>query len=444
MGVPIFYYKHTPFGGSATTYYDFTSIRVQRSMQAESSLIEIEIPNRFGKFSGLSSNPNPGIGEEDTIAVYGSWETIVEGTDLIINSTVKEFGAITKEEKRVLTIKGMDRTYQLLSKIYTPGKFDRSESKDAPSAIIDIVNWVSTLEGYDNPTITTTNVKTSAWSGAAYDGTFDTIGVALVMKTAYEWLQELSQDPYTRYNSGTKSDRAYTFWIDTSNDLHWEYPVQSGGTTMEVGQATYNIFECNMNRSVFDVVNMVIYDAGEDISGTSIWWYFYDPTSTQPEIRIKFQPMTDIARDLKEREKNFMDENSLTYDSDGYPDNYADYQTAGGPTWTYNYADGGKPDTDAEYLGSIRTGDGFRGACRAIADGRSKAIIKGTSSLRWKGTVTMRGSTTFNPGDLIELTWADYDMVNELLRVKQVTQQYDVGGWQTILDLEEDEPPVTF
>jgi len=57
MGVPNFYYKHTPKGGTTTnTYYDFESITIKRSMEAKASLIEIGIPNRFGKFSGLSTN----------------------------------------------------------------------------------------------------------------------------------------------------------------------------------------------------------------------------------------------------------------------------------------------------------------------------------------------------------------------------------------------------
>jgi len=64
---------------------------------------------------------NPGIGKEDVIQVYGSWDTINESTDLLLNSTVKEFGCKLREDKRFLTIKGMDRTYQLLSKIYQGG-----------------------------------------------------------------------------------------------------------------------------------------------------------------------------------------------------------------------------------------------------------------------------------------------------------------------------------
>jgi len=446
MGVVNFYIKHKKADSSVyTTFYDFKSIQLQRAMEAKTNNINIIFPNKWGEYSGVQSSLD--FREDDTIEIYGSHDIIDEDNDLIINGLVKQYNQNMDSKTRNITLISTDRTYDLLSTIYQPGKFDYGDGYTAPTAIKKIIDWVSSNRSDDRTgSVTYTNVQTTPTkktgdpSGTA---AFTTIQAAELHKTAYEWILTLSQEPHTNYTidgSGNyKSARAYKFWIDKDMDFHWEYPSDDYDASITIGNSAHKITGVNLIKTVFDVVNLVIFDCGNDNSGVAIKWYYYDVTSDVPELRAKFEPMTDIAKEIRTREKRIMDENSITYDDSGYPDNYSNYNAVGNlPTWDTTET----PSSDDDYDGSITGQTGFRWACVKRGLAKAAAITRRTGSLRWKGSLEMIGNTDYNPGDLLNVTYSDYNMENVLLRVKSVTDDLSKRGWFTTIDLEEDEKEV--
>jgi hypothetical protein len=425
MGVLNCYLKHrqAESTGDFTTIYDFTDITIRRKMEAKTNSIKITLPNKFSKYSGKYNFP--GFKEEDEIYIYAHWGPIVEANHLIMSSTVKEVGYITSGKKRNISLNCLDRTYQLLNKLYFGrAGFDYADGFNAPEAIEDIVKFVSTVDSRENKIKTSTYIETTPTGGT----TFDDVSLSLNKKTAYEWIQNLSDDPHTRYDAGSKSDRPYIFWIDKDNEFHWVYPAQTGGTSIVIGQN--NDFQVKLDKSTFDVINLIFFNVGKAPDGNGIEWYYYDQTSKQPELRSRYQPMIDIARDMQDAEKR-----AVTFTGE-YPDSYP-HTTL----WNEEVAN------DAGYLGTYplgtNEGTGFIGESVKRAINECKKITKRTGDLRWKGSFTMRGTVSYNPGDLLKLTYNDGNMVDKKLRCTGVEHQIKKGGWSTIISVEEDVKALT-
>lgn len=438
MGVVNTYFKYrkADTSGDFTNFYDFTSITVRKNMEAKTNTVKITLPNKFAKYSGKYGIE---FKEEDEIYLYSHWGEIVEASHLIMGLTVKELSFKSSGKKRELVLTCMDRTYQLLNKIYMgAGSGIRiSDGLNTPEVIKKIVDDVSTLENRDNLIGTDTYIETTPANIAAGATAFDDINISLYNKNAYEWILKLSQDPYTRYDTGTKSDRAFIFWIDEDNEFHWKYPGQTASATINLDEIKCSTI--SLKKSIFDVVNLVFFNAGNDPAGNGISWYKYDETSKNPELRSKQHPMTEIARDLQQAEKDF-----ATAAGTPFTGEYPDFGTYGNYTTSWNEV----CTNNADYLGSIGTGDlsngsGFRNEAAKKGVNAALAIIKGFGDLRWRGTVQMKGRVTYNVGDLLAVTWSDANMVKHKLRCKGVEHQVNNKGWTTTLTLEEDAKALT-
>jgi len=440
MAVPFWEVWHKPKGSDTATqltkhngYDEPLKVTVKRALNAKATIATIMFKNTFQVYRKLFK-------DEDTIQVYSSWDGVVKNDDLLINLSVNSYNQKLNEAVRVISVKGMDRTYMLLNNVYMTKGFNDDDNKDTPTIIKKAVLSTTHDEGRQGY-VTTNHVKTKAWVPSANDyvGTFENVNIHLLMKTCYEWIKELSNDPYTRYSyssdSNIQSDRGYIFWVDEDNDLHWVYPSQSKDFDIIFGQN--NILEVNMGKSVFDVYNMVIFNGGDGLTAKAIKWYFWDRASEQPQIKIRVQPMKDIARDLAKAE---IDAGNLIEDTNGqFTINGVKYKDKGYPfttTW------GETVNNDDEYIGT-RT-SGFKGKVIEKCYARSKALIRQASGLKWKGTVVMKGTRTYSPGHLVGFTYPDYNMKDVLLRVNGVTHQLDKNGWITTLDLQEDESAIVW
>lgn len=427
MGVVFAYFKHQPEEGTKwTTFYDFNSIMIRRQLNAKSNTIKITLPNKFGKYSG--KHDFKGFKEDDKIYIYARWGAITEADDLLMAATIKELGFKSSGNKREISLICMDRTYQLLNKIYMGGGVSDSDSQNAPETIKKVVDWVSHLDNRDFAIGTDTYIETtpSGMGGTA----FDDITLSLNMKTAYEWITELSGDPYTRYDTGSKTDRMFIFWIDKDNEFHWKYPSQTEDATITVENGSTSSNTVSIKKTIFDVINLVIFNAGNDPEGNGVQWYFYDKTSKQPELRARYQPMVDIGKELQ-----YQEELHAAFTS-GYPDSYP-HTTR----WGESVAN------DAGYLGAIGLADtdgtGFRGRAVREAKQRAQKITARSGDLRWKGTIAMRGTNSYTPGDLFKINYEDANMVNQKLRCKGVEHQITKKGWFTTLTVEEDAKALT-
>ena len=191
--------------------------------------------------------------------------------------------------------------------------------------------------------------------------------------------------------------------------------------------------------ATFDVVNMVIFNAGKDMQGSGILNYFYDQNTRSKELKMVYRPWTEIARDMIKAElptgeggnNNLVKDNTtpgpFTYEGNFY-DNASAYNltTSWGATVT----------SDSNYNDSLRDYAAFNASSKGMQ--RSKALTKSRGSPRWKGTISMKGFK-YTPNDLIRFTSYRCGIYNQDLRIKEVQHTIDGQGWFSTLTVEEDE-----
>lgn len=252
-----------------------------------------------------------------------------------------------------------------------------------------------------------------------------------VWKPVYEWIEDLSDIRST--NSAAEiagtivQDRNMVYYIDEKNRFHWFYPEDdldydlTFGTVGDDGEQIRNV---KLTKKTFDIVNMVIFNGGEDLDGVGTLNYFYNENTELKRLRMKYIPMTEISRDLKIAEKNagaisIAADGVVTVDT-GFP-----YTT----TW------GTSVDNETEFKDEFRTEVIRRG--QVIA----RAFTNRRASPRWAKSITTNYNR-FQPGELIRISSRQYGIKNKLVRIQDVTHNLTKGSFTTTIEVEEDEPKV--
>lgn len=302
--------------------------------------------------------------------------------------------------------------------------------------------FTGVTRGIDDTTDVTHSDNTNVYQG------FPEVLLSKIWKPIFEWFSEISQTGYTNYTDETGAgntefyNRAFILWMDKNNSLHWMDADQNVDHTIDIGDADFRGFR--LNRSVFDAVNFVIYNAGEDMNGNGILYYYYDETSELDSLKMRYQPMTEITN-------TFIQDDITIYntsrDTSSTQDKLRQYPASYSPPitdWSFKNDSNAWRDSqgesartsltsDSEYNESLREAAKWRGLQEAIK------ITNKTSGLRYQGQVVVKGSY-YNPGDLIEITNRQTGIVEQKLRVTQVTSQINVSqGWENTLEVEEDE-----
>ena len=79
--------------------------------------------------------------------------------------------------------------------------------------------------------------------------------------------------------------------------------------------------------------------------------------------------------------------------------------------------------------------DCLREAAKNVGVSKAMKITQKRSGFRWRGKIAIKGANV-NPGDLIE---ASFGQAAQKLRVIETTHQINANGYETILDVQEDE-----
>lgn len=275
-----------------------------------------------------------------------------------------------------------------------------------------------------------------------YQG-FPQVLFSKIWKPLFEWVGEISQTQNTNYLSEVQEggtaffNRAFLFWIDKQDSVNWVYPDDSEDLTVELAEEGRRAFR--LEKSVFDAVNFIIFNTGEDMYGNGILHYFYDETSETSNLKMRYQPMSKVVHTLIQEDRIENPTRDTTNqdifkqfpDSGQYPvvpsflDDANKYlATIGASTYT-------DADNDTEYNDILRAGCKWRGLQEA------KKITRGRQGLRYSGQIAIKGSHV-NPGDLVKVTNGFIGLTSQLLRVKQVTHNINQNGWETTLNVEED------
>jgi hypothetical protein len=190
----------------------------------------------------------------------------------------------------------------------------------------------------------------------------------------------------------------------------------------------------NLTQKTFDIVNMVIFNAGKDLLGSGILNYFYDKNTKEKQLKMTYKPYTEIAKELIQTEINdgrlTLDNTQadFTYEGNFYKETTGDYDSGSGITTSW----GTVVTSDATYNTAVRDEANRRAQAKAFA------LTKQRGSPRWKGTIECLFKR-YTAGELINFTSTRAGINQQDLRIRTV--QYNItkeGGFAT-LTVEEDE-----
>ena len=431
-----------------------------------------------------------------------STETITTpGTEYLLGIYyVVEFAVKHSGKDTMINLKCADKTYVLFNKVLSKA-FIKNDNLTAPLMIQKIIRFSSQtikekggVQGtgadsggfYDidarldserttaeiaagTQLITNVRKSTKEDGTANSDTNFPAKEMAKVWKPIYEWIAELSQiekinttnelngaaDAVTSSKSLTYG-RPFIFWIDEQNRFRWVYPTDTVADYIEVGKfegetLSYNssqtndaeVYNVNMTKKIFDVTNMIIYNAGTDMYGTGIWFYAVDLTSNVKTLKMRVVPMVDIAEKWK----------NLDYSPAFCPAANRNGTPAGNPLYqfpltavyteydagtkncafppTTTYANAAAINNDSNYNDSLRE------RCENEGDNRAKTLLAGLSSARWKGSITTKGKI-YSVGNLVEFSDTSLGIYKETLRIMEVKQNISKTSWTTEISLEKD------
>lgn len=304
-------------------------------------------------------------------------------------------------------------------------------------------NKYTTVESVDSDT-TLTLSKDIMTSGVGYqvsdgfiqdtrkNGTaFPTVSMSKVWRAVYEWIEDLSDIRST--NTGAEvdgtivQDRTMVYSIDHKNRFRWIYPDDDSEydiTTGEVSTDNIRIRSLGMTKKTFDIINMVIFNGGEDLDSVGTLNYFYDENTEQRTLKMKYVPMLDLSVELREDE---VDNGGITVAADNVVTITASYN--------YTTSWGEVVTNDATYKEAFRN--------EVIRRGKRYArnLTRQRANPRWAKSITT-DFFNFRPGELLKITSREYGIQEELVRIQDVTHNIEKSAWTTTLDVEEDEPRV--
>jgi hypothetical protein len=285
-----------------------------------------------------------------------------------------------------------------------------------------------------------------------YQG-FPPIFLSKIWKPTYEWLQDIGQSQYTNYGDETITggdlffERAFVLWMDSDNEIHWIPANDTVDTTLEVGSDP--LYEVSLKKSVFDAVNMVIYNVGEDMYGAGVLWYYFNPNTEVSTLKMRYQPMIELTDTLLNIEYADGASTDATYAAPGTGDSNRVFPSSYPiSNWTFkqlsnnfrtqvlNESARTTLSNDSDFNNSLREAAQWLGRAESIS------ITQALSGLRYRGRITTRGAM-YNPGDVIQITDANTGVPQRKVRVLDVTFNCSKGQFSTSLEVEEDEQTVS-
>lgn len=413
-------------------------------------------------------------------------------TDRVMIGDIQEYQANMDENSTNWSISFVDSTYTLLNRLWAKA-YLKTENPTI-NGIVDTtkVGWTPPeliCALVNAATATGGSANSSAVKASLAVGTFDSNGkfvrtsggyvqnvrpnndtwedlrgefdMAKVFKPVYEWFEAIGSTEKTNTNAEKTAKtsvcrRPYIFFIDENNNLHWEYPGTSTDSyIMNVGSDTaagsidlwdsllsktitytdslvHEIKGFKLKRATYDIVNMVIFNAGDDFLGNGILDYFYNPTTKSPTLKPVYKPMTDISKFWKQAE--------IERGETQAPVDYTENNDTGtlirdGRKYdaSYNFT----PVWGTEVTSDSTLNAGLRSLCVKDGDSRSEDITNKTSNPRWKGTITLKGYK-YGVGNIIIFNSTFHGIVNAKLRI--ISVQHSIGNniWSTTLNVEED------
>lgn len=411
MAVPFLKVCYTPPGGSRQDITEFTNVQNKRGLQMKDAKMDISINNSKYRYK---TGGEPIFTPDGDFEIYADYEPITfASSQLLLSGQVQELSQSMSEGGMSTKLSISDKTTLLLSGVW--GKNYTTQKVD--EIIKNVIQSAPSAQGL----VTINNVASTRTDASA----FPVYPIGKSMKPVIEWISDLSQP------SVTGEDRAYLFYVDKDNDLHWFYPEQT--TSGSIVEGTDEIYSASFKKSQDELVNMVIYNAGQDLRGNGNLWYEYNMTSKSNKLRMKFQPMIDIGRDLFKQE---ISAGNLVEVSDG-SFHYQGKQYNRNGTVIPSWPNATAVSSDSDY------NEAFREAQRVVARKQATSYMNAFAGLKWKGSIELKGSNSYVAGDFLSIQLPTLGIPVQAMRVWDVQQSFGNDGWITTLELREDDQAIT-
>lgn len=403
--------------------FDSSSVDLSEGIEVDKDMFRISFHNANNSLANS-------FGNDDRVVIYfytGASPTV---SDLVFDGFVTEINYEFGSSNRRIILRGANRTYELLNSLVLIRFTD--ESRSVVDVIEEVLNTVNNNNlaspgdvhyiGFDSSSIAQTKEDLTAFPNKSFIANY---------KPAYDVIQQFSDDEYTE-------DGQYIFWVDSTNKFYWQKKtaITFDGDTLTEGVDFESI---NVQIGKFDVFNSVIMNVGRDAYGNGNHILQINTTSIlQLGAKWKFIDKPTISQKLIDEEKR-VNSGDFTKDAQG---NFTDDHF---PT-SYNYDMQFQWDSDGDGLAdttTVTSDSEFNQAIRFKAKelGRQAAIafLQLHGSPRAKAQIRVNGTLSFDKGRVIQVTSPSTNLNAKNLRVIDVSHSFTTGGWDTSLDLEEDE-----
>jgi len=209
--------------------------------------------------------------------------------DLVFNGIIDYAELLRSSDKKYWEIEASDKTKVLYnfiwSRTYSASDGWKIWDEADPDKSI-IKNLIDNVNTNYQQNFTTNNVAKTKSNGQP----FDAIDLTGLQQPVGKWLETISADLYT-------NDGNYVIYVDNDDDLHFEKKSSTQILVLDADSPTVDYYQLKLSYSILDAVNYVIFDAGKDKNGASIYGYVL-ATESDGNFRPKFVSDTDIAKSI--------------------------------------------------------------------------------------------------------------------------------------------------
>lgn len=376
----------------------------------------------------------PVVEADDMVDIYlyknQTWGSM---NDSAKNTARKEEGIITEPTIKVFGNVVNVRGFGLIDSIFSGMAFAMFDNDTVNRAHLVIQQIISQLNKF-NPNRKIYGESPAEWANIGNSTPSLSVQYTSKYKSAIEMIEDLSGDKYT-------GDGQYIYYVeyDATNDryeFNWKTkPLTSTGPITE-GDEPNNI---KIQKATDDVVNVVIYNCGNDPYGHGMEYLNYDFTITGYGAKWKYISETStIGQDLVEAE--FQADTSKWNLTSGGERNENFPKDASYP-WTFQFdgrsAQGAQTGSSATAANDNAFSDAIRLESKWIGKFKTDDLIRLYSNPRFKATlfIPTTQDDTYVLGDIYELNFPSFGLANRKLRLMQIDYEF----WGRQLLLEEDE-----
>lgn len=322
-----------------------------------------------------------------------------------------------------------------LSSTESTNDFAGSDNADAPTQNRNMIFYVDELNRfhwfYPRDVITTTlssNISSSTGTIALTSSTdFPNQGSVFIGSERIDYTA-ISGNNLTGAKRGSNNTIAASH--SSGDTVKNAIVIIEGDTSSGFTLQTYNI-----TKKTFDVVNFVIFSAGQDMKGNGITNFFFDRATKSKELKDTFKSYADIGKNLMQKEitdgRLTLDNavtSAFTFKGNRYKETTGNYNGGGGITTSWGIV--------------VTTNDGYNTAFRTEAvkqaTMRAQMLTTKRGSPRWKGTMNFKFAR-FTAGELFEFTSTRAGINQQSLRIKTAIYNLTKTGGAVTLTVEEDE-----